>query len=99
MKILFLFLFSQTYLPSIKSQLYSPKASTYFRYVCHTAINCQIEPLERNTVKLQVVVSTPGTYDFASRIEISARAIDDTHEFIQQKWRIESVCSVSDENI
>lgn len=89
--------YSQTYLPSIKSQLYTPKASTFFRYACHTAINCHIEPLGYHIIELQAIVLTPGTFDFASRIEMSAKTID-IDEFISQKWKIESVCSVSDVN-
>ncbi|XP_076235516.1 trafficking protein particle complex subunit 8 homolog l(3)76BDm isoform X2 [Calliopsis andreniformis] len=84
---------SGTYLPNVKSQLYSPQASTFYRYACHSAICSQIEPLTSNTVKLQAVFSAPGTYDLAARVEVSVRVVN-TREFILQKWKMESICII-----
>ncbi|CAD6238371.1 GSCOCG00008450001-RA-CDS [Cotesia congregata] len=86
---------SQLYLPSVKSQLYVPQASTYFRYARHTTICCQIESYKRHSVKLQAVISSPGTYDLASRLDLSAR-LEQFDNFVPQKWRLESVCTVSE---
>ncbi|CAG5099865.1 Similar to TRAPPC8: Trafficking protein particle complex subunit 8 (Homo sapiens) [Cotesia congregata] len=85
----------QLYLPSVKSQLYVPQASTYFRYARHTTICCQIESYKRHSVKLQAVISSPGTYDLASRLDLSAR-LEQFDNFVPQKWRLESVCTVSE---
>lgn len=88
----FLFLFhSDTQLPSIKTQLYSPHASTNFRYICHSAINCCIESLAQNTIKLQAILSAPGTYNLAARIEVSVKIVNN-REFIPQEWNMESIC-------
>ncbi|XP_011314468.1 trafficking protein particle complex subunit 8 [Fopius arisanus] len=89
---------SQAHLPSIKSQLYSPQASTFFRYACHTSIKCQVEAYGRQTIKLQAVISSPGTYDLASRLTLAAK-ISHFEEFVTQKWRTESVCIVNDERL
>ncbi|KAG8041820.1 hypothetical protein G9C98_007124 [Cotesia typhae] len=86
---------TQLYLPSVKSQLYVPQASTYFRYARHTTICCQIESYKRHSVKLQAVISSPGTYDLASRLDLSAR-LEQFDNFVPQKWRLESVCTVSE---
>lgn len=94
----FFFNCSQTILPSVKTQLYSPQASTFFRYGCHTTICCDIEPYGRHTVKLQAIISSPGTYDLASRLDLFAK-VDKYEKFILQKWRTESVCTVSDDEI
>lgn len=50
-----------------------------------------------NTVKLQAVFSTSGTYDLAARIEISARVVN-TREFILQKWKMESICIINSDS-
>lgn len=84
---------SGTYLPNIKSQLYSPQASTFYRYACHSAVCSHIEPLNSNTVKLQAVLPAPGTYDLAARVEVSVRVVN-TREFILQKWKMESICII-----
>ncbi|XP_033216769.1 trafficking protein particle complex subunit 8 [Belonocnema kinseyi] len=88
---------SQTHLPSIKSQLYTPQASTFYRYAGHTAVECHIEPFGCRTLKLQAIIPASGTYDLASRIDVSVRLIS-RGEFMPQKWHIESVCVVSNEN-
>ncbi|XP_076281323.1 trafficking protein particle complex subunit 8 homolog l(3)76BDm [Lasioglossum baleicum] len=85
---------SGTHLPNIKSQLYSPQASTFYRYACHSAIFSHIEPLTSNTVKLQAVLPAPGTYDLAARVEVSVRLVN-TREFILQKWKMESICIIN----
>ncbi|XP_015513137.1 trafficking protein particle complex subunit 8 isoform X1 [Neodiprion lecontei] len=89
---------SQSQLPSIKSQLYSPQGSTSFRYISHTAVNCQLEPHGCHSVTLQALITSPGTYDLASRIEVSVKVVSSS-EFIPQKWRLESVCIVSDDSL
>ncbi|XP_076665916.1 trafficking protein particle complex subunit 8 homolog l(3)76BDm isoform X1 [Andrena cerasifolii] len=85
---------SGTHLPNVKSQLYSPQASTFYRYACHSAICSHIQPLTSNTVKLQAVLPAPGTYDLAARVEVSVRTVN-TREFILQKWRMESICIIN----
>ncbi|XP_014606212.1 PREDICTED: trafficking protein particle complex subunit 8 isoform X1 [Polistes canadensis] len=82
---------SDTQLPSIKTQLYSPHASTNFRYICHSTINCCIESLAQNTIKLQAILSAPGTYNLAARIEVSVKIVNN-REFIPQEWNMESIC-------
>ncbi|XP_066587305.1 trafficking protein particle complex subunit 8 [Prorops nasuta] len=89
---------SQTPLPSIKSQLYSPQASTCFRYACHSAVYFHIEPLARRRIKLQALLSASGTYDLASRIEVDVKFVNNS-EFIPQKWRMESICVINDDKI
>ncbi|XP_015112086.1 trafficking protein particle complex subunit 8 [Diachasma alloeum] len=89
---------SQAHLPSVKSQLYSPQASTFFRYACHTSIKCHIEAYGRQTMKLHAVISSAGTYDLASRLTLSAKT-SNFEEFVTQKWRTESVCIVNDERL
>ncbi|XP_034943856.1 trafficking protein particle complex subunit 8 [Chelonus insularis] len=89
---------SQSFLPNVKSQLYSPQASTFFRYTCHTTICCQIEPYGRYTVNLHAVTSSPGTYDLASRLDLFAK-LEEFANFVPQKWRTESVCTVSEGDV
>ena len=81
-------------MPNIKTQLYSHQASASFRYAGQTSIVCQLEPYSRRELKLQAILPTSGTYDLSSRIEISAR-IESKVEYILQKWRMESVCIIS----
>lgn len=88
------FVFSESHLPNIKSQLYSPQASAYYRYACHSAICSHIEPLKSSTIKLQAVLPAPGTYDLAARVEVSVRVVN-TSEFILQKWKMESICIIN----
>ncbi|KAG7202767.1 hypothetical protein KM043_009936 [Ampulex compressa] len=88
---------SDTHLPSIKSQLYTPQASTNYRYACHSSICSKIAPLARGTVKLEAALAAPGTYDLAARVEVSVRIVN-TREFIPQKWRIESICIINDDS-
>ncbi|KOC70233.1 Trafficking protein particle complex subunit 8 [Habropoda laboriosa] len=85
---------SESHLPNIKSQLYSPQASAYYRYACHSAICSHIEPRTNSTVKLQAVLPAPGTYDLAARVEVSVRVVN-TREFILQKWKMESICIIN----
>ncbi|XP_076762823.1 trafficking protein particle complex subunit 8 homolog l(3)76BDm [Xylocopa sonorina] len=85
---------SESYIPNIKTQLYSPQASAYYRYACHSAICSHIKPLTRSTVKLQAVLPAPGTYDLAARVEVSVRVVN-TREFILQKWKMESICIIN----
>ncbi|XP_033300815.1 trafficking protein particle complex subunit 8 isoform X2 [Bombus bifarius] len=85
---------SESHLPNIKSQLYSPQASAYYRYACHSAICSHVEPLTSSTVNLQAVLPAPGTYDLAARVEVSARVVN-TREFILQKWKMESICIIN----
>ncbi|KZC06243.1 PREDICTED: trafficking protein particle complex subunit 8 [Dufourea novaeangliae] len=85
---------SGTHLPNIKSQVYSPQASTFYRYACHSAISSHIEPLASSTVKLQAVLPASGTYDLAARVEVSVRVVN-TREFILQKWKMESICIIN----
>ncbi|XP_051160740.1 trafficking protein particle complex subunit 8 [Leptopilina boulardi] len=87
---------SQTHLPSIKSQLYTPQASTFYRYAGHTAIECDIEPFGNRKIKLQVIIPASGTYDLASRLDVSIRFVS-RGEYIPQKWHIESICIVNNE--
>ncbi|XP_029042782.1 trafficking protein particle complex subunit 8 [Osmia bicornis bicornis] len=85
---------SKNNLPRVKSQLYSPQASTYYRYACHSSICSHIEPLASNIIKLQAVLPSPGTYDLAARVEVSVRVVN-TKEFVLQKWKMESICIVN----
>ncbi|XP_043471497.1 trafficking protein particle complex subunit 8 [Leptopilina heterotoma] len=87
---------SQTHLPSIKSQLYTPQASTFYRYAGHTAIECRIEPFGHCKIKLLAIIPASGTYDLASRLDVSIRLISRS-EYIPQKWHIESICIVNNE--
>ena len=84
-------------MPSIKSQLYTPQASTFYRYAGHTAVECDIEPFGHRTIKLQAIIPATGTYDLASRIDVSVSLVS-RGEFIPQKWHIESVCVVSSDS-
>ncbi|OXU20674.1 hypothetical protein TSAR_003364 [Trichomalopsis sarcophagae] len=85
---------SQNLLPNIKTQLYSPQASTSFRYAGQTSILCQLEPYGKCELQLQAVLPTSGTYDLSSRLEVSAR-LENKVEYTVQKWRMESVCIIS----
>ncbi|XP_024936039.1 trafficking protein particle complex subunit 8 [Cephus cinctus] len=89
---------SNTQLPNIKSQLYPRQASSFFRYISHTAIICQLDPYGSIAVKLQAVLASPGTYDLASRVDVSVR-VASSNEFVPQKWLMESVCIVSDDSL
>lgn len=81
---------SQIHLPCIKSQLYMPQASTFFRYICHTAVNCHMEPYGYHTIKLQAMLTSPGTYDLASRVDVFVRVTSNGNtEFISQRIRVE----------
>lgn len=82
---------SDTQLPNIETQLYSPHASTNFRYICHSAIHCHIESLAQHTIQLQAVLSAPGTYNLAARIEVSVKIVNN-REFIPQEWNMGSIC-------
>ncbi|XP_012252846.2 trafficking protein particle complex subunit 8 isoform X2 [Athalia rosae] len=88
----------QSQLPSIKSQLYSPQGLTSFRYIAHTAINCHLEPHGCRSVALKALITTPGTYDLASRVEVSVKVVS-SNKFIPQKWKLESICIVSDDSL
>jgi len=89
--------FSETHLPNIKSQLYSPQASAYYKYAGHSLIYSNIEAHASNTIKLDAVLSNPGTYDLAARIEVSVKLINST-EYIAQKSKIESICIINNDN-
>jgi len=89
--------FSETHLPNIKSQLYSPQASAYYKYAGHSLIYSNIEAHASNTIKLDAVLSNPGTYDLAARIEVSVKLINST-EYIAQRGKIESICIINDDN-
>ena len=75
--------------------MFSPQASVYYRYACHSAICSHVEPFMSSTVNLQAVLPAPGTYDLAARVEVSARIVN-TREFILQKWKMESICIIND---
>ncbi|KAK2584966.1 hypothetical protein KPH14_002554 [Odynerus spinipes] len=82
---------SDTQLPSIKTQPYLPHALTNFRYICHSTIHCHIKSLAQHTIKLQAVLSAPGVYNLAARIEVSVKIVNN-REFIPQEWNMESIC-------
>lgn len=86
---------SETHLPSIKSQLYSPQASTYYKYAGHSSIYCDVEAHASNTMRLHAVLPGTGTYDLAARIEISVKVIN-SQEYVAQKGKMESICIVND---
>lgn len=85
-------------MPNIRTQLYSPQASTSFRYAGQTSFICQIEPCDKREIELRAVFPTTGTYDLSSRIELFAK-IDSKNEYILQKWQMESVCIISNEEL
>ncbi|XP_012275553.1 trafficking protein particle complex subunit 8 isoform X2 [Orussus abietinus] len=87
---------SQSTLNGAKSQLYSPEASTFFRYVCHTSINCEIESYGHCTLQLHAAIASPGTYDLASRVDVSVKTVN-SNQFVPQNWHMESVCIVCDD--
>lgn len=89
------FIFSETHLPSIKSQLYSPQASTYYRYAGQSSIYSNMEPYASSIIKLQAILLAPGTYDLAARIEISAKVVN-SKEYIIQEEKMESICIAND---
>lgn len=89
-----IFLCSETYLPSIKSQLYSPQASTYYKYAGHSSIYSDVEAHANNTMKLHAVLPNAGTYDLAARIEISVKFVN-SQEYIVQKGKMESICIIN----
>ncbi|XP_011860429.1 PREDICTED: trafficking protein particle complex subunit 8 [Vollenhovia emeryi] len=86
---------SETHLPNIKSQLYSPQASTYYKYAGHSLIYSDVEAHTSNTVKLHAVFSSAGTYDLAARIEVSVKVVNSL-EYVVQKGKMESICIISD---
>jgi len=91
------FFYSETHLPSVKSQLYSPQASAYYKYAGHTSVYSNVEAHANSTVKLHAVLLSPGSYDLAARIEISARVVN-SKEYIVQKGKMESICIINDDS-
>lgn len=89
------FFCSETHLPNIKSQLYSPQASTYYKYAGHSSIYSDVEAHASNTMKLHAVLPRAGTYDLAARIEISVKVVN-SQEYIAQKDKMESICIIND---
>ncbi|XP_020281979.1 trafficking protein particle complex subunit 8 isoform X2 [Pseudomyrmex gracilis] len=85
---------SETHLPSIKSQLYSPQASTYYKYAGHSSIHSNVEAYASSTVKLHAVLPSPGTYDLAARIEVTVKAVN-SKEYVVQKGKMESICIIN----
>ncbi|XP_011502697.1 PREDICTED: trafficking protein particle complex subunit 8 [Ceratosolen solmsi marchali] len=85
---------SQTLLLNIKTKLYSPQASTSFRYVGQTSLTLRLEPYEQQTIKLQAIFPAYGTYDLSSRLEVSAK-VQNNINYTLQKWNIESVCIIN----
>ncbi|XP_014226501.1 trafficking protein particle complex subunit 8 [Trichogramma pretiosum] len=85
---------SQTTLPNIRTQLYSPQASTSFRYAGQTSVICDLGPHCQKKIQLKAILPSSGTYDMSSRLEISAK-IGDEADYTLQKWHVESVCIVS----
>lgn len=92
--ILATFFSSETHLPSIKSQLYSPQASTYYKYAGHSSIHSNVEAYASSTVKLHAVLPSPGTYDLAARIEVTVKAVN-SKEYVVQKGKMESICIIN----
>lgn len=89
---------SETHLPNIKSQLYSPQASPYYRYAGHSSIHSNVQAHASNNVKLHAVLPAAGTYDLAARIEVSVRIVNST-EYVAQKGKMESICIVNCGNV
>ncbi|XP_011160627.1 trafficking protein particle complex subunit 8 isoform X1 [Solenopsis invicta] len=89
---------SETHLPSIKSQLYSPQASTYYKYAGHSSIYSNVEAHASNNVELHAVLSSAGTYDLAARVEISVKVVNN-QEYVAQKGKMESICIVNDGSV
>jgi len=90
-----IFFCSETHLPNIKSQLYSPQASTYYKYAGHSSIYSDVEAHASNTMKLHAVLPGAGTYDLAARIEIFVKVVN-SQEYIIQKGKMESICIIND---
>ncbi|XP_011631766.1 trafficking protein particle complex subunit 8-like, partial [Pogonomyrmex barbatus] len=86
---------SETHLPNIKSQLYSPQASTYYKYAGHSSIYSNVEAHASNIIKLLAVLPGTGTYDLAARIEISIKVVN-SEEYIPQKGKMESICVINE---
>ncbi|KAG5334145.1 TPPC8 protein, partial [Acromyrmex charruanus] len=86
---------SKTHLPNVKSQLYSPQASTYYKYAGHSSIYSDIEAHASNIMKLHAVLLSAGTYDLAARIEISVKIVN-SQEYVAQKGKMESICIIND---
>ncbi|XP_077272464.1 trafficking protein particle complex subunit 8 homolog l(3)76BDm [Temnothorax americanus] len=86
---------SETHLPNIKSQLYSPQASTYYKYAGHSSRYSDVEAHASNTMKLHAVLPSAGTYDLAARIEISVKVVN-SQEYVAQKGKMESICIIND---
>lgn len=89
---------SETHLPNIKSQLYSPQASPYYRYAGHSSIYSEVEAHASNSIKLHALLPAPGTYDLAARIEIFVKIVNNK-EYIAQKGKMESICIANDDSI
>ena len=90
-----IFFCSKTHLPNVKSQLYSPQASTYYKYAGHSSIYSDIKPHGNNIMKLHAVLLSAGTYDLAARIEISVKIVN-SQEYVAQKGKMESICIIND---
>ncbi|XP_012215025.1 trafficking protein particle complex subunit 8 isoform X2 [Linepithema humile] len=88
---------SETHLPNIKSQLYLPQASAYYKYAGHTSVYSNVEAHTNSTVKLHAVLLSPGSYDLAARIEISVKVVN-SKEYIVQKGKMESICIINDDS-
>ncbi|GAB1868073.1 Protein TRS85-like protein [Camponotus japonicus] len=86
---------SETHLPNIKAQLYSPQASTYYKYAGHSSIYSNVEACASNVAKLHAVLPSTGTYDLAARIEISVKDVN-SKEYVAQKGKMESICIIND---
>ncbi|XP_058792250.1 trafficking protein particle complex subunit 8 [Phymastichus coffea] len=89
---------SQNTLPNIKTHLHSSQALTSFRYAGQTSFVRRLEPCSRQEIKLQAILSAPGSYDLSSRIEISSKIVNKIN-YVMQKWKMESVCIVSNSSI
>lgn len=91
------FFYSETHLPNIKSQLYSPQASTYYKYAGHSSIYSNVEACTSSIAKLHAVLSSTGTYDLAAQIEISVKDVN-SKEYVAQKGKMESICIINDDS-
>lgn len=87
--------YSETHLPNIKSQLYSPQASTYYKYAGHSSIYSNVEACASSIAKLHAVLPNTGTYDLAARIEISVKDVN-SEEYVAQTGKMESICIIND---
>ncbi|KAL0128427.1 hypothetical protein PUN28_003599 [Cardiocondyla obscurior] len=88
---------SETHLPNIKSQVYLPQASTYYKYAGHSSIYSDVAAQASNTMKLHAMLPSAGTYDLAARIQISVRVIN-SQEYVIQKGKMESICIINDDS-